>query len=746
MLSATQAAQELARQSNSGLIDIPRNLFAERVDGFEALLPSEPSFEAQIDLNSVEVAREVDDMGLGNKVSAISKSRAIADIRDHRQEFPLPFAPPAHASQAAEIDAGCGENLGLRSQVRGRKTDRSAATVAFGDLATRDKRPTEQGCRFFDLPLPEQLADPSRIQISTLNGNFRYDGHGKAEMRSSLGQHAHRALPILSKMKVVADVDLNRPDGLVQIVLNEMLRRVLGEFQIERLRHDRIEPERFEGLHLLLEGFEQAKIRRRLQDPARMGLEGIENRLPVERFRAFDHLGQDRLVPAMHAVEIADRHHGAGESARQLGNASKNLQRGLRAEREGSAGGVFVDRDCIDVAVNRRGAANRSWKPAWGAQACYDPSVRILSHYFIARFLGLFTLVLAAALLVLATIELVLNLDDVSTFGSSSPDASASAALPAFGHTLRYLGIRLTSYYLADLLPIASFVAVFLAFALAARAMELRAVEAGGIPPIRMILPVLATAGVLSLGAAILHETVILPAEKVWSGGSPDENDELSFGREAFWYQKGPMITNVAYADPETRELFDVEIFERSPNGAISRVIRTQRVEILDGGRWHINSADVWRFDAHDPESQPRIEKGVSLELDLEALRTDMFLGADPTQLPLPVLARYLEANPNDTSSTLRRIRARFHERLSSPWLVLVFAWLAIPFAFRVDERGRIAGPAVAAVVTIALFFVAQSIGQTLAHEAVLPVGWTPWVTMLLFSIGAAFALRMGPR
>ena len=77
---------------------------------------------------------------------------------------------------------------------------------------------------------------------------------------------------------------------------------------------------------------------------------------------------------------------------------------------------------------------------------------------------------------------------------------------------------------------------------------------------------------------------------------------------------------------------------------------------------------------------------------------------------------------------------------------MLVFAWLAIPFAFRVDERGRIAGPAVAAVVTIALFFVAQSIGQTLAREEVLPVGWTPWATMPLASVAAGFALRTGPR
>ena len=159
-----------------------------------------------------------------------------------------------------------------------------------------------------------------------------------------------------------------------------------------------------------------------------------------------------------------------------------------------------------------------------------------------------------------------------------------------------------------------------------------------------------------------------------------------------------------------------------------------------------MKSADVWRFDPNNPESEPKIQKGVPLELDLEALRTDLLMGADPTQLPLPVLARYLEVNAENTTATFRRIRARFHERLASPWLVLVFAWLAIPFALRVDERGHIAGPAVAAVVTIALFFVLQSVGQTLAREEVLPVGWTPWATMALFGSAAALFLRTGPR
>ena len=103
------------------------------------------------------------------------------------------------------------------------------------------------------------------------------------------------------------------------------------------------------------------------------------------------------------------------------------------------------------------------------------PPVRILSHYFVARFLGLFVMVLAAALLALGAIELVLGLDELA--GSDAPGPGDA------GSVLRRLALRLSTYYLVDLLPMASFVAVFLALALAGRSREMLAVQAGGITP-----------------------------------------------------------------------------------------------------------------------------------------------------------------------------------------------------------------------------------------------------------------------
>ena len=391
--------------------------------------------------------------------------------------------------------------------------------------------------------------------------------------------------------------------------------------------------------------------------------------------------------------------------------------------------------------------------------------MRILSHYFVARFLGLFTMVLAVALLVLATVELVLNLDDVSSFGvaqanesvgldpSSSELPSRSSELPpslsqsltssprAIANVLRYLGIRLTAYYLADLLPVASFIALFLTFALTGRTMERLAIEAGGIPPIRIILPVLASALILSFAGVLLQETVILRAQQAWSNERVGSPNEINFGRESFWLHKGPTITNVSHADPGTRTLYGVEIFERGRNGAVIRVIRADRVRIASDGRWHVEDARIWRFDPLEPSVDPGLEHVSSVVLDLESLRGGLLLGADPGLLPLADLVQVLEHDPTLTTSTRRRLESRLHERLSRPWLILVFAWLALPFGLRVDERGRFAGPAAASIAALGAYFLVESAGRTLAQQSVIEVDWAPWLTMLLFSLAATAAL-----
>jgi lipopolysaccharide export LptBFGC system permease protein LptF len=260
---------------------------------------------------------------------------------------------------------------------------------------------------------------------------------------------------------------------------------------------------------------------------------------------------------------------------------------------------------------------------------------------------------------------------------------------------------------------------------------------------LRVIAPVLATALILSFATAILHETLILHADRIWSTEARSGHDEIDFGRRAFWHHRGRTFTNITEADPVTRTLHGVEIFERGAGGSIVRVIRADRVRIELDGLWQIENASIWTFEPEDPARPPHHEEGVWMALDLDSLGGDSLLGADPGLLPLPILARYLAEQPHGrTASDLRRLKQRYHQRLSSPWLVLAFVLLALPYALRVDATGRLGRPAVEAVTMLGVFFLVRSAGETLAMEELFPLGITPWASMALFSIWAGWLLQ----
>ncbi len=417
--------------------------------------------------------------------------------------------------------------------------------------------------------------------------------------------------------------------------------------------------------------------------------------------------------------------------------------------------------------------------------------MRILTRYYISRFVGLFAMTLVAAILILATIELVLNLDDLSTFGSgqstfgsgqssfgsgqssfgsgqssfgsgqsavaaeqsalgSDPTSSGVAQTEENGSVLigafRYLAIRITAGYLTELLPIVSFLAMFLTFAWAGRALELVVLQAGGIRLPRVLAPVLGVALILSLAAALAHETIVLRARQAWIQETQQSQDPMNLDqrgdRRAFWHRKGRTIANIAYAEPESRTLHGVEIFERGPAGRIVRVIRAERVRIAEDGAWILADAAIWRFDPEQDSAQPQYAFRSEMTLDLNTLDGDALLGAEPGSLSLSALSAYLASHSDQKTSRLRQVAVRYHERLSSPWLVLAFAFLALPFALAVDRSGRFAGPAAAALATLGAFFLVRSAGITLAQEGLIPPAFAAWLPLGLIVAGTLLALR----
>ncbi len=151
------------------------------------------------------------------------------------------------------IHAGGRKNFRPGRQVGCWETDAPTSSFALDDLAPRAEGSTEQQGRFLDGTLPQQFPDSSRVHVTPLDLDLGYDRHGEPEMGPELGEQSHRALSVVAEMEVVANIDFERTDGLVNVVVDETLRTDFCEFPIEGFRNDRVEPESRHGFDLLLE-------------------------------------------------------------------------------------------------------------------------------------------------------------------------------------------------------------------------------------------------------------------------------------------------------------------------------------------------------------------------------------------------------------------------------------------------------------------------------------------------------------
>ena len=188
--------------------------------------------------------------------------------------------------------------------------------------------------------------------------------------------------------------------------------------------------------------------------------------------------------------------------------------------------------------------------------------MRILQRYLVARFLGLFAALLVGSILTIVIVEMLLNFDNVLK------------AQEGFPGVVSYLFLRIPSYYLRDLIPLTAFAASFATLAITSRWLEVLAIKAGGIPPQRVVLPILLIGVLLAVAAFVLTETAVLRATRQWNRRAIGSSDPITFRWGSFWYHRGHTIYNIMDANRDERTLRGVKLWELDERGRLLRSIR----------------------------------------------------------------------------------------------------------------------------------------------------------------------------
>jgi len=289
-------------------------------------------------------------------------------------------------------------------------------------------------------------------------------------------------------------------------------------------------------------------------------------------------------------------------------------------------------------------------------------------------------------------------------------------------------------------LPISVLVATLVTFGMFSKNNEVTAFKSGGVSLYRVALPIVAIAITLSILAYFLLDFV-LP----YSNRRVDELRDLIKGKrtvatqteQRLWFLgKGRYIINFLSYDQQKQQLSQVQVFEfHSTDFRLTRRVYANRAT-WDGSGWVFDKGWMRSFNENGLTVDTPIVTPVKL---FYAEKPEEFATEtqSPDQMTFAQLRRYIE-NVKRSGYAAEELSVKLYEKTSWPFLSLVMALIALPFAFRVGKRGALYGVGIALALGILYWMVFASFTK-FGEVGNLPPVLSAWSANILFSIAAIY-------
>jgi len=306
---------------------------------------------------------------------------------------------------------------------------------------------------------------------------------------------------------------------------------------------------------------------------------------------------------------------------------------------------------------------------------------------------------------------------------------------------------------LYQIAPLAVLIAVLVTFGVLNRNSEIVAMKATGISLYRLVVPIVAISAVLAVSLFLFDEFYLpqanlrqealhsiikgrppqtfLNPEQKWIFGQPHSGEP----DRIFYYQ---------FFDRDRNEFANLALFEFDPSTfALSRRIFASRVF------WD-QATDSWRFQ----NGWQRDIEGANVTAYREFAQTsfseihedpDYFKKEDmqAQEMNFGQLDRYIGDLRQSGFDTMK-LRVQLWHKLAYPFIAVVMAVLAIPFALSMGRRGSLEGIAMAIAVALA-YFVADSLFGALGNVNYLPAALAACSSDILFGLVGGYMLLRTP-
>jgi LPS export ABC transporter permease LptG len=353
-----------------------------------------------------------------------------------------------------------------------------------------------------------------------------------------------------------------------------------------------------------------------------------------------------------------------------------------------------------------------------------------LDRYILREFLKILMLVLVST----AALFIIVDYTDLS--GDIRTNHIAFHTVASY---YRFLIFQILNYTL----PISVLVSTLVTFGIFSKNNEVTAFKSGGMSLYRAALPIVGIALAISV-LAYLQLDYVLP----YSNQRVEELRNRIKAKKTvhaiptphqqkLWFLgKGRYLINFLAYDRDEKELSQVQVFEFHPTKfRLTRRVYADHAK-WDGVGWAFSNG--WMRSFGDDGSSTYAPITRPLRLYYSERPEDFATEARaPDQMTFAQLRRYIETI-RKSGYAAEELTVKLYTKTSWPFISLVMALIALPFAFRIGKRGALYGVGVGLILGI-LYWMVFAVFTKFGEVGNLPAVLSAWSANILFAIAAIY-------
>jgi lipopolysaccharide export system permease protein len=356
-------------------------------------------------------------------------------------------------------------------------------------------------------------------------------------------------------------------------------------------------------------------------------------------------------------------------------------------------------------------------------------SMTVLRKYYIKEYLKLFGLVIIGLGLVFDLLDLVKKIDDLLKYN------------PPFLR-LAEIGALYFPLYVQNLIPMAALVCALFTIGQAARRNELIAVMSAGGRTRRLFTPFIVTGALLSLAGFALGEAVVPAAsatvQKVRTSIEKKERAPSLYRDGSVWIRgKDGSLVDLAFYIKDDDSFRDVTVY-RPDKDELVEIVRAEKARYdPEKESWVLSG--VKHYGLKDGTFY---EEGTMNFPYLEAPGIFKESIREPFEMGYFELSRYLR-RLKQAGFQNQKLEVDLNSKLSYPLISLFMVILGVSVAARRSLGGLLA-TALGLLISL-LYWLAQTMAQSMGYAGVMPPVVAAWITPLLFGAIAVYLYRTMP-